>query len=386
MARLDIGGPGGDGWQSWDIKDGRDARKLSGIADGTLDAIRASHVLEHLPRAEVMPTLREWWRALRVGAELRVAVPDFDLIVNAYQSPQAGELPVEAWLLGGQVDEDDQHRSLFNEQKLTQLLGLAGFEVLGRWDGDPSCLCACTPCSLNLRAVKRTRQIAPVRALTDTCAVMSLPRIAWTETMGATVTACRRLQIDFVRATGVFWGQCLTRTFEEIIRRGEHDWILTIDYDSVFDEQDVLALRSVADAEQLDVVCPLQIGRDRDSCLMLLDDGTGNPRREMPASDLAQPYLQPLWGHFGLTLIRVEALKRIARPWFNSHPDEDGGWGDTRTDEDIHFWKQARAAGIKMGVTPRVRIGHLQLMVTWPGPDLNPIHQYLPEYGRQGRP
>ena len=388
MDRLDIGGgpTPGDGWRSWDIKDGRDARHLDGIADGSLDAIRASHVLEHLPRADTLRTLEEWHRALRLGGELRVAVPDFDYIVQQYQTPKSGSLPLEAWLFGGQIDDDDYHATLFNRRKLTELLGLAGFEVVGDWEGDDSSSCARVACSLNLRAVKRNRRLPLLRSMKDTCAVMSLPRIAWTETMAATVTACRTLDMDYLRATGVFWGQCLTRSFDEIISRGEHEWILTIDFDSVFDAYDIVTLRRIAEESKLDVLCPLQIGRDRESCLMLLDDGNGEARQTMPAAELEEPYLKPLFGHFGLTLIRVEALKRIPRPWFLHHPDPYGGYGDGRVDEDIHFWRQARAAGLAIGITPQVRIGHLQLVVSWPDENLRPVHQYIPEYGREGRP
>ena len=119
---------------------------------------------------------------------------------------------------------------------------------------------------------------------------------------------------------------------------------------------------------------------------MLLGDGNGAARQTMPAAELEEPYLKPLFGHFGLTLIRVEALKRIPRPWFLHHPAPDGGYGDGRVDEDIHFWRQARAAGLAIGITPQVRIGHLQLVVSWPDENLRPVHQYLPEYGKEGRP
>ena len=388
MTKLDIGGGehASEGWTPWDIKRGRNASHLEGIADASVDVIRASHVLEHLPRADILPTLQEWARALKLGGELLVAVPDFDRIVQTYQSPSAVEQPVEGWLLGSQNDEHDFHRSLFNRVKLTQLLGIAGFEVVSEWRGDDSCPCASSPCSLNLRALKRNRRLPLLQQLPDTCAVMSLPRVAWTETMASTIVACKRLSIDYIRATGVFWGQCMTRSFEEIITRGEHEWILTIDYDSVFDAYDIARLREIAEAESLDIICPFQIGRDRDSCIMLLDDGTGQPRKEMPASELRKPYLKPLFGHFGLTLIRVSALQRMARPWFHSTPDEEGRWSLKKEDDDIRFWRMAREADLRLGITPQVRIGHLQLVCTWCDDDLQPVHQYLPDYAKRGRP
>ena len=388
MRRLDIGGGSAplEGWTVWDIKDGKEAGDLKGIPDGSLDLIRASHVLEHLPTKAVLPALREWWRALRVGAELLVAVPDLDRILAAYQSKESGSAPIEAWLLGSQTDADDFHRALFNEGKLKQLLGMAGFEVVGFWKGQEDAPCSLSPCSLNLRAIKRTRPMPALRPLRDVCAVMSLPRIAWTETMAATVVACKLLEVDYIRATGVFWGQCLTRSFEQIVERGEHEWILTIDFDSVFDAHDIIRLRDLAEAHDLDIVCPFQIGRDRDSCIMLLDDGTGKPRTQIDRAELQKPYLDPLFGHFGLTLIRVSALAKMQKPWFAATPDASGGWGEGKEDDDIRFWRMAREAGLRIGITPQVRIGHLQLVCSWVGDDLQPVHQYLTDHAKKGRP
>ena len=85
--KLDIGCGArcAEGFSAWDIKDNNDARALVGIADGSLDAIRAIHVLEHIPYEETINVLREWARGLRVGGELFVAVPDFDKIVEAHK-------------------------------------------------------------------------------------------------------------------------------------------------------------------------------------------------------------------------------------------------------------------------------------------------------------
>ena len=43
---------------------------------GLFDVILASHLLEHIPRTEVLPTLREWVAHLEPGGALHIIVPD----------------------------------------------------------------------------------------------------------------------------------------------------------------------------------------------------------------------------------------------------------------------------------------------------------------------
>lgn len=52
-----------------------DVRSLP-VDNDVYDIARASHVLEHLPFKDIVPTLREWLRILKVGGELIVNVPN----------------------------------------------------------------------------------------------------------------------------------------------------------------------------------------------------------------------------------------------------------------------------------------------------------------------
>ena len=374
------------GFEPWDIAQGRDARKLEGIPDGTLEAVKASHVLEHIPHRETLSTLREWARALRVGGTLLVAVPDFDRIVNAYTKGDAW--PVESYLMGGQTDSADFHCAIFNRQKLTDLLALAGFEVVGEWGGDANS-CSSLPVSLNLRAVKRSAGIlrrSAIRPLPDMHAVMSMPRLAWTENMGCCYTALGPLGIPFVRSIGVFWGQCLQRLFSQVASSGQYKYIVAIDYDTIFDAHDLCMLRDIADKHDLDVLCPLQIGRDRNALLAKIDDGTGQPVAELPVERLHDDHWPVLHGHFGLTLIRCDRLRELDMPWFIGEPGKNGDWGNDRVDDDVYFWRKARERGWKISTTPQVRVGHLQVVATWPGRNLECVHQFMQDFHANGRP
>jgi SAM-dependent methyltransferase len=67
-----------DGYTALDIKQGVEAGKLP-YSDETVDEVYASHVLEHVARADTIATLQEWVRVLKPGGIIRVAVPDMEL-------------------------------------------------------------------------------------------------------------------------------------------------------------------------------------------------------------------------------------------------------------------------------------------------------------------
>jgi hypothetical protein len=90
--------------------------------------------------------------------------------------------------------------------------------------------------------------------------------------------------------------------------------------------------------------------------------------------------------HFGLTAIRASALRNMPKPWFKSEPAVDGGWGDGRVDDDIYFWRALKRSGSQLAVCPRVAVGHMELMVRWPGPDTQAVYQTVNEYHLDGAP
>lgn len=152
--RLNIGA-GGDteeGWEPWDISQGNDCRDMALLAAGTVSEIRASHVLEHIPRADTLGALREWRRVLRLGGRLFVAVPDFELVARAFLAG-APDPNIESYIMGGQTDENDFHFALFTEGKLRDLLRMAGFSRVMRTASEGTRWnCSRHWCSLNMEA------------------------------------------------------------------------------------------------------------------------------------------------------------------------------------------------------------------------------------------
>ncbi len=106
-------------------------------ADGSVDLIYGCHVLEHFGRNEVRGVLAEWHRVLRrPGGVLRLAVPDFRACAELYVAGKLGRglEDIMGLLMGGQRDQYDYHKILFDEESLTALLRAVGFAEVRRWD------------------------------------------------------------------------------------------------------------------------------------------------------------------------------------------------------------------------------------------------------------
>jgi hypothetical protein len=180
--------------------------------------------------------------------------------------------------------------------------------------------------------------------------------------------ALRSLGIGLITSQGVFYGQCMQRMFEDVLRIGA-DIILTIDGDSVFTEDHVKRLLNIiVQEEHIDALAPLQVRRGKRDVLGFHQgkssiEWSGAPVRLDSA-------------HFGLTALRVDKLKAVKKPWFFSQPDQNGEWENDRIDDDIWFWKQWKEAGNTLFLDAGCRIGHLEEMVASFDENLNPIHVY----------
>lgn len=119
--------------------------------DNSVDAIRASHVLEHFPSLQVDGVVQEWARVLKPGGLMQIAVPDFNEIILRHL--KGVEQPTEGYILGGQVDENDYHKALFCIGRLTKCLHDAGLTDVKRWVSDIEDA-ASLPISLNLEGRK----------------------------------------------------------------------------------------------------------------------------------------------------------------------------------------------------------------------------------------
>jgi predicted SAM-dependent methyltransferase len=99
------------------------------FADGSVDAIWASHVLEHVQVSGVPAALAEWLRVLRPKGRAIIRVPNFDYVARYWLTGE-DRTWAEAMVFGMQNAEGEFHRSAFTASVLRADLEGAGFEVL----------------------------------------------------------------------------------------------------------------------------------------------------------------------------------------------------------------------------------------------------------------
>jgi predicted SAM-dependent methyltransferase len=81
---------------------------LNKIENNSAEVIYVSHVLEHIGRREYMTVLKRWYDILKPNGILRVAVPDFEKIVEHYNKNKELE-PLRGFLHGGQNYPQNYH-------------------------------------------------------------------------------------------------------------------------------------------------------------------------------------------------------------------------------------------------------------------------------------
>lgn len=211
--------------------------------------------------------------------------------------------------------------------------------------------------------------------------ILSCPRLIFTENMFCVFRAMPPLGIPVHKHSGAFWEQSLSKLMYNMVNE-DYDYIITLDYDSVFTRGDVEELiRLIESKPDALAIFPMQVKRNSSDILASLvpdDDGK---------IDLNQELMPVRTGNFGLTIIRVSELVKMSHPWFLSLPDtKDNHWQGNKVDADIHFWLKAEEHGLKSYLAPRIKLGHCQQMITWVDKDLKLVHQYLTDYEDNGRP
>ena len=101
--------------------------------DNSIDEIYASHVLDHLSRNEELDrALSEWYRVLKPGGVLRVAVSDFERVVSMYIEGLDLE---RLWghIVGGHKDKYDRHGCVFDFKLLKTYLEKHGFKNIKKY-------------------------------------------------------------------------------------------------------------------------------------------------------------------------------------------------------------------------------------------------------------
>jgi predicted SAM-dependent methyltransferase len=168
--KLNIGGSRpAPGWTCFNILPGPhvdfvgDCRDLGRFADGSIETIYASHVLEHVEQKGILPTLKEWHRVLEPGGTVMLSVPDLETLCRLFLDPRLGmpeRFHVMRMMFGGQVDAHDLHLIGLSWEFLGAYLNEAGFrdiarvKDLGVFDDTSRLVFRGVPVSLNVTARK----------------------------------------------------------------------------------------------------------------------------------------------------------------------------------------------------------------------------------------
>jgi hypothetical protein len=174
---------------------------------------------------------------------------------------------------------------------------------------------------------------------------------------------------------------------EETIAQDNPDAILTLGL-----RQRVFAPRG-GDADAADVLPSGgrrdradQSGRGKEMPLFTVHGEDGHNAAQVQTFALRATCQKAATAHFGMTLLRADKFAKLPKPWFADVPDGNGGWGEGRTDADVAFWRKWEAAGNTLHIANRVTIGHMELMVRWPGHDLRAVHQSVADWRERGKP
>lgn len=110
-----------------------DIKELSSFKNESVDLIYSSHVLEHFGRNEYKLVLKRWFSLLKNGGTLRVAVPDFEKVVEHYNEHKNLNT-LRGFLYGGQTYDQNFHYCAWDFKTLEDDLKSIGFSKIIRYD------------------------------------------------------------------------------------------------------------------------------------------------------------------------------------------------------------------------------------------------------------
>lgn len=220
----------------------------------------------------------------------------------------------------------------------------------------------------------------------DIVAILTTPRLIWADMMQCAQSVLFSLGITMFWNQGVFWGQIMTRMLEGATK-GSAKYALVLDYDSVFNRDDILKLYAIMQSmPEVDALCPMQLRRGDGALLATVNDIDGNEALIVNREVFNLVTVPIATGNFGCTLIKTSAISSMSKPLFKSIPNALGNWENGKIDEDIWFWKNMRESGLSIHMAPSVHIGHCELVVTWADNRVNPVYQPINDYNVRGKP
>lgn len=203
--------------------------------------------------------------------------------------------------------------------------------------------------------------------------VLSQPRLTFSAQALSVQRMCSALGFPVETGGGAFWDRDISIITKSCIKKYEPDYLLYIDYDTVFEVKDVQTLLDTINGDpEMGAIGSVQMSRHDDRPLVF------DERADYTTTVSTVDY-----SHFGLTLIRREVFEELPEPWFWSLPNDNGSWTATdRSDADITFWRMLHEKQIKVCQHNGVLIGHIIQGVKYPstkgkGFVIQPVEHYM---------
>lgn len=215
--------------------------------------------------------------------------------------------------------------------------------------------------------------------------LLSAPRVGFTDPITYIYNVidalrARGLEVYFLHESGPIWCRSLAAAFEFAGSKPDTDYVLTIDWDSVFKADDVERLIEIMQTRpELAGVFPVQASRGGEKPLVFIDK-----------LDYSKQVTECTFGHFGCSVFRADLFRphdenSLPKPWFMFIPDPQGNEnGDARCDEDIFLWRNLYLNGYRVAQANEVQIGHIVELVKWATPE-GIRYQTLNNYVRTGK-
>ncbi len=99
------------------------------LPDNSVEEIYSSHALEHIGKREVVPTLKEWARLLKVGGVATIEVPDLEWCIRNWLWRKSTDWHLDT-IFGNQEHEGEYHKTGFSSDILAGYVREAGLTML----------------------------------------------------------------------------------------------------------------------------------------------------------------------------------------------------------------------------------------------------------------
>lgn len=116
-----------------------DIKTLPMIKNSSVELIYFCHGIEYFDRFEIKDVLKEWKRTLKKGGVLRLAVPDFEMLVKVYRKYKNLDKIIGPLYGRWEVNIKSKkstiyHKTVYDFKSIKQVLMDAGFKNIKKYD------------------------------------------------------------------------------------------------------------------------------------------------------------------------------------------------------------------------------------------------------------